>query len=266
MSLEEVEKQIKTIQDTINVKQSIIFSNLSKQTEITPFFLNKVSILLESYGQFVGNAKAKHYTYLDDINNIDGIARGYFEDLMTSHNAKTCFKLVSLGVGKISELLQFVKGIELSKPAESIPKAKYEKLVKEDEINKGIIETLIKYKGLPELNELLESARDVKLPVDEHWVLALCSANLIEAVVNKKLDGLEKPTQGNFEKRYKRLAQIIEEKEQRDISQLLPLAIYSGIRHKLDHASHSNRVTPKEAKDISRIVVNLIVELFSSQK
>lgn len=121
---------------------------------------------------------------------------------------------------------------------------------------------MVRFKGLPELNELLETSRNVGLPTDEHWVLALCSANLIEAIVNKKLEELDESTEGNFEKRYKRLAQAIKKKEHRDISQLLPLAIYKGIRNKLDHASHSNRVTPKEAKDISKIVKDLINEVF----
>lgn len=262
MSREEVELQIKEIQRDIDSRWSSEYSGISDQHEITPYFLNKVSNLLEVYGRFLGNAKAKHYAYLDDLNQIHSKVEEYFEGLMSSHNAKTCFKLVSLGIGKISELLQFAQGIETSKPVEGISKAKYEKLKTEDEIKKRTIETLVRYKGLPELNELLESAGDVQLPVDEHWVLALCSANLIEAIVNKKLESFEKLTKGSFQKRYNTLAQTIKEKEGRDISRLLPLAIYDGIRNKLDHASHSNSVTPKEAKDISRIVMNLISELF----
>jgi len=121
---------------------------------------------------------------------------------------------------------------------------------------------MVRFKGLPELNELLETSRNAGLPTDDHWVLALCSANLIEAIVNKKLEELGESTEGNFEKRYKKLAQTIKKKERRDISQLLPLAIYKEIRSKLDHASHSNRVTPKEAKYISKIVKNLIIEVF----
>jgi len=55
---------------------------------------------------------------------------------------------------------------------------------------------------------------------------------------------------------------VIKEKEGKDISQLLPLALYDGIRNKLDHASESNRVTPKEAQDISEWVIKFMKEIF----
>jgi hypothetical protein len=43
--------------------------------------------------------------------------------------------------------------------------------------------------------------------------------------------------------------------------QILPSAIYK-VRNKLDHSSDSNRVTPKEAKDISKMVIELMNEVF----
>ena len=54
---------------------------------------------------------------------------------------------------------------------------------------------------------------------------------------------------------------MIKGKEGRDISQLLPSAVYK-VRTKLDHSSDSNTVTPKEAREISRMVVNFMNEVF----
>ena len=131
--------------------------------------------------------------------------------------------------------------------------------MEKDELKKTV-EIMVQYKGLPELNTLLETAKDNSLPLDEYWVLALCSSNLIEAVVNRKLDKLGEKADGNFEERYKKLCKAIKEKEGRDISQILPSAIYK-VRNKLDHSSDSNRVTPKEAKDISKMVIEFMNEV-----
>jgi hypothetical protein len=142
-----------------------------------------------------------------------------------------------------------------------ISKASYDKLLVEKENLKRTVEIMVQYKGLPELNNLLETAKNNALPLDEYWVLALCASNLIEAVVNKKLEKLGEKAEGNFEDRCKKLCKIIKEKEGRDISQLLPSAVYK-VRNKLDHSSDSNRVTPKEAKDISKMVIEFINEIF----
>jgi hypothetical protein len=48
----------------------------------------------------------------------------------------------------------------------------------------------------------------------------------------------------------------------KDTSQLLPLALYDGIRNKLDHASEANRFSPKEAKAISEWVIKFKKEMF----
>jgi hypothetical protein len=42
---------------------------------------------------------------------------------------------------------------------------------------------------------------------------------------------------------------------------LLPSAVYK-VRNKLDHASDANRVTPKEATDISKMVIDFMNEIF----
>lgn len=108
---------------------------------------------------------------------------------------------------------------------------------------------------------MLETAKNVSLPLDEYWALALCSSNLIEALVNKKLEKLGKKTDGNFEEKYQKLCRVIKEKEGRDISQILPSAIYN-VRNELDHSSDSKRVIPKEAKDISKMVIDFMNEVF----
>jgi len=116
--------------------------------------------------------------------------------------------------------------------------------------------------ALPELGELLDKAKATGLLVGENWVLALCSVNLIESLVNKKLEQLKESTDGSFDIRYKRLISAIKAKEKRDIQQLLPLALYNVIRNKLDHASHTSKVTSKEAKEISNIVISILKDLF----
>ena len=84
---------------------------------------------------------------------------------------------------------------------------------------------------------------------------------LTEAVVNKKLEQLKEKAEVNFEERYKRLFKIIKEKEGRVISQLLPSAVYK-VRNKLDYSSDSNTVTPKEAREIGRMVIDFMNEVF----
>jgi hypothetical protein len=257
MSAKDVREQIKVIQTKMDGSD---YYNV--YDEIRPKFLSDVNLLQQKYGIFLGNVKARHSDYFDKLDAMDRIIGEYFVALIRSSDYRDCFKLVNLASGKISELVSFVEALETIPPQEKVSKESYDKLVSQNkELNKTI-EIMVKYKGLPELNELLENARNIELPTDEYWVLALCSSNLIEAVVNKKLEKLGEKIEGNFENRYKKLCRVINEKEKRDISQLLPLAIYNGIRNKLDHASNSNRVTPKEAKEISVMVKKFIDELF----
>lgn len=257
--IEEIREQINAIHS--GIKEPYHYKSYDA---ITRHFWADVNLLLEKYGRLIGRAKAKYFDHSEEINSIDKKIKEYSELLLRRADADQSLHLANLVTGKISELLSFVEELEASPPKEKVSKVAYDKLLTENEGLKKAIEVMVRFKGLPELNELLEASRNAGLPTDEHWVLALCSANLIEAIVNKKLESLGESTKGAFTQRYRRLVKIIKEKEQRDISELLPLAIYDGIRNKLDHASHSNRVTPEEALDISKIVRNLIDEIFSS--
>jgi hypothetical protein len=78
------------------------------------------------------------------------------------------------------------------------------------------------------------------------------------------LEKLGGKVEGSFEDRYKKLCELMNQKENKHISRLLPSALYKGIRNKLDHASDSNRVTPEEAIRISEIVKDFIHEVFPS--
>jgi len=262
MSAGEVRYQIGQVQKLITDSKSRTFSTAVGKNVITTHFLSGFNLLLQKYGEFIGKAKAKHSDHLEQINEIDGEIKEYFDYLVRTSEAYYSFKLMTLGIRKISEIVSFIEGLETIPPEKKVSRIAYEKMAREKEALEKAIEIMAKFGGRPELNKLLENARDVGLPTDENWVLALCSTNLIEAVVNKKLEQLKAPTEGNFKKKYKRLLNLIKEKEQRDIQQLLPLALYEGIRNKLDHASHTNRVTPKEAKQISKLVIDIITEVF----
>ena len=159
-------------------------------------------------------------------------------------------------------MASFVETIEAEPQEEKVSKAYYDKVLSDKEVLEKTVKLLAQHRGLPELNNLIEHSNTIGIPVDEYWVLALCSSNLIEAVVNKKLETLEEKAEGSFRQRYKKLCKLIKEKEGREIQQLLPTALYDGVRNKLDHASNSNRVTPKEAKDISNFVLEFMKEVF----
>lgn len=259
MSATEVRKQITKIQNSM----SDMYVTYRKDAGyiITYSFLEKVNRLLDSFGAFLGVAKARHIEYLKEIEEWNKKISTYFQAMTKSSESNYSFKLVSLAIGEISGFLSFIEELEAS-PEQKVAISAYNKLVRENEALTKTNEFLVKHRGLPELNELLATGRKIGLPIDEHWVLALSSVNLIESIVNKKLEDLELSTEGNFEKKYRRLAKTIKENEKRDISQLLPLAIYKGIRNKLDHASHANKVTKEEANEICKIVTNLIAEIF----
>lgn len=259
MSAEEIIKQIRLIRQ--KMARGVHYDGYSSFGSVTADFHSDVNYLLSLYGEFLGTAKAKHNEYLNELNKMDNIITEYFQALLSVSEDEHCFKLVNLGSGKISELLSFVNSLEKSPTEEKVSKVSYDKLVIEKEELRRTVEIMVQYKGLPELNNLLETAKNNALPLDEYWVLALCSSNLVEAVVNKKLEKLGEKADGNFEERYKKLCRVIKEKEGRDISQILPSAIYK-VRNKLDHSSDSNRVTPKEAKDISKMVIEFMNEVF----
>jgi hypothetical protein len=253
------------VRDEIRKVQLSMIGDFSHYSvgDVTASFLGSVNLLHQKFGEFVGKAKAKHPEYVDQIDALDSKVGYYFEYLTKSSFYASSFKLVNLAIGKICELLSFIDTIETIPLSETISRKAYDELAEENAALRKTIKVMANFELLPEINELLENARSIELPIDENWVLALCSANLIEAIVNKKLNDLGESCEGSFEARYNRLVKIVKEKEQgRDLQRLLPLAIYKGVRSKLDHASHENQVTPREAKDISRIVIGLMTEVF----
>jgi hypothetical protein len=185
--------------------------------EVTEKFLSDLNLLQQIYGEFVGKAKARHQEYLEELSLVDDGISECFAGLLKSSSSEVCFKLVNLAVGKISELISFVETLDTTPPEEKVSKEAFDKLAKEKEELRKTAEFLVRYKGLPELNTLIDSAKRIGLPVDEHWVLALCSSNLIEAVVNRKLEKLAEKAEGSFRARYQKLCKIIMEKERRDI-------------------------------------------------
>jgi hypothetical protein len=255
MSASDVRERIKELQRAMNSAFA------RRGVTVSSMVIREVNSLLEAYGDFLGKAKARHRGHLEDLKELDDQVEAYFVSFAENSDSGFCHSVVALGVRKISEILSFVEKLD-AVPEEGVPKGLYEKLLEENEANKKVIEILSRVKGIPELNELLEKARKVGIEIDESWALALCSVNLIEAGVNQKLEELKESTEGNFAKRYKRLILAIKTKENRDIQQLLPMALYDGIRNKLDHASHANRVAPKEANEIKKIVINILDDLF----
>ena len=177
-----------------------------------------------------GNAKAKHPEYLNQLSSLDLEVKDYFGAIaIAAARGVTllfCGMLVNSAMGKISEIASSRTSLDSSPMQEKVSKTAYDKLMLEKEELKKTVEIMVQYKGLPELNTLMETAKNYSIAIDEYWVLALCSSNLIEAVVNKKLEKLGEKADGNFEDRYKRLCKVIKEKEGRDISQILPSAIY----------------------------------------
>lgn len=255
MSANEVRNQIEVVR-----KSMTHFSSFSLG-QITNDFLSRVNLLQQKYGAFLGQAKSEHLGYSQELDELAESIETYFALMAKDSDSHFCFKLVNMAIGKISEMVSFVEGLNESKD-NVIAKSAFDDVIKKNEALKQTLEFMVRFKGLPELNELLETAKNSKLDVDEHWVLALCSINLIEASVNKKLEELNISQEGSFEKKYSRLINGVKKKENRDIQQLLPLALYKGVRNKLDHGSHAHKVTPKEAKQISQLVRSLINELF----
>jgi uncharacterized protein YaaN involved in tellurite resistance len=106
-------------------------------------------------------------------------------------------------------------------------------------------------------------SKSCEIRIDENWVLAISSVNLIEAAVNKKLEALGETTDGAFDKRLDRLVEAIKKKENRDIQRMLPKGIYSEVRDKLDHASQKYHPTSSETESIYVTVSNFLKELFN---
>jgi hypothetical protein len=256
MSAENLKAQIRTIREKMTKPRTYNYMG-----DLTGEFFKDINLLQQRYGEFLGNAKAKHQEYLQELSRLDNDITTCFVKLTQVSQTGTIFQILNLAIGRISELMSFVETIESKPPDEQVSKASYDKLLREKEKAENIAEFLVQNKGLPELHRLMEHAKSVGIEIDEYWVLALCSSNLIEAIVNKKLEQLGEKTDGNFEERYKKLCRVIKEKEGKDIHQILPSAVYK-VRSKLDHATHENRVTSKEAENISKVVIEFMNEVF----
>jgi len=257
MTENSLEGQIRSIQ--LGMTTAYIFA---KSGVLPTTFMGQITLLQRLYGEYLGRAKAENPELSSELTAMDKVITEYFQDFARAFNPEDCLKKISIAIGKISELVSFVETSKSNPPKLNVSKEAYDALLREKKEMEKTAEFLFKHGNFPEVSALLETAKDIGLPVDEPWVLALCSSNLIEAVVNRKLEKLGEKAEGSFRARYQKLCKIIKEKEGRDIQQLLPIALYEGIRNKLDHASDSNRVTPKEAKDISKMVTEFMNEIF----
>jgi hypothetical protein len=199
--------------------------------ELTVGDLGEINLLQQRYGEFLGNAKARHQEYSKQLSILDDDITTCFAKITQFSSYKTIFQILNIAIGKIAELISFVETIESTPLEEKVTKSAYNKFLAEKESLQKTVEIMVQYKGVPELNKLLETAKNNQLPTDEYWVLALCSSNLIEAVVNKKLRELDVKVEGSFKEKYRKLCSAIKEKEGTNISQLLPLALYDGIRN-----------------------------------
>jgi len=184
-----------------------------------------------------------------------------FEGLLETSMADKCFQFTNLAIGKISQLIAYTQTLE-ALPKDVVPKALFDQAVIEKEQIEKTAKFLAMCGNMPEINSLIENGCKIGLPIDKHWVLALCSVNLIEATVNLKLEKMGLKAEGSFKEKYRKLCSLIKEQEHRELFQLLPTALYDGVRNKLDHASNSNRVTEKEAKEINRFVMRFIGQVF----
>ena len=130
MTVEEIRAQIKRIQNLIDDYDSYSFDRILGDYRVTPKFMNAVSLLFSKYGSFVGEVKAKYPEYLEEIEKIDKLIGSYFEYLTRSSKRDYSFKLVTLAIGKISELISLIETIETHPPKEKVSKAAYERLIK----------------------------------------------------------------------------------------------------------------------------------------
>jgi hypothetical protein len=253
-------KIVRNVMSQISASMGSYSGGYWDASEITEKFLQDVSLLQQQYGAYIGEVRAKHSDYWEELNKFDQRIEECFAALVRTSNHKDCFKVVNVAMQIISQVVSFGETLEALPEGQKVTKQAYEKVLDENKaLNKAI--EIVRSVGHPELNSLLEKARRVGLETDETWVLALCSSNLIEEVVNKKLEELNGKVEGDFKNRYNKLCELVKSKEGRDISRLLPLALYNGVRNKLDHAT-PNKVTPKEAKDISEFVRKFIDEIF----
>jgi len=261
MSVEEVRKAISSVQSAMTDRRSYYYED--NDQVVSSYYLATISSLTRSYGQYIGKGKAANPTYIDEINKLDEKITEYLELFVKSKRTDYCFKLTNLLINKISEILFFIENLDNIPIKEMVLKSDYKELLLEKKGIEIALEHMSKYRGDPKLEDLLLKTRSIGIPLDEHWVLSLCSVNLMEALVNRKLDQLGVDSGGSFKQKINRLSDEIKKRENRDISNLVPRALYDGIRNKLDHASDKNIITYQEALHISDIVMQLLDELFS---
>lgn len=261
LSAGDVRVQINRIRDNMEGSHQLHYINFNNN--VTNYFLSDVNRLMQVYGEFIGKSKAKYPEYFTELNSINDDVTTCFVNIVGSLTSETCYKLLNLAIGKMSEAISYVEGLESNQSKETVSKAYFDKLLNEKEQLEKTAKLLAQYRGIPEVNSLIEKARGIGLPIDENWVLALCALNLIEATVNMKLEQLGLKAEGQFKEKYRKLSASIKEKENRDIFQLLPTALYDGVRNKLDHASNCNKVTENEAKEINKLVIGFMEEVFA---
>ena len=164
MSVGNVRVQINNIRK--NMTASFMYYDLNSR--INERFLRDILLLQQAYGEFLGNAKAKHQEYWKQISELDNNITDCFAELTAPSHYTRCFSITNLAVGKISEMLSFVETLESTPAEDKVSKAAYDKLLREKEAAEKTAKFLVQYKGLPELHVLIENAKTVGISIDEN--------------------------------------------------------------------------------------------------
>lgn len=97
--------------------------------------------------------------------------------------------------------------------------------------------------------------------IDENTCMCISSLSLLEIAINKKLTDLSEKTEGNFDKRYKRLVEVAGRKEKKKLPTVLPKAMYKA-RSLLLHGGHEIVPTRKESEQIMKWIEDFMIKLF----
>lgn len=97
--------------------------------------------------------------------------------------------------------------------------------------------------------------------LDEMACMCIASLGFLEIGMNRKLTDLGESTEGNFDKRYSRLVEVVKEKERRSLPAVLPQAMYKA-RSLLLHAGHTKNPTEKESEQIMQWIEDFLIKLF----
>lgn len=114
------------------------------------------------------------------------------------------------------------------------------------------------------LGDLITKCNQAGIAIDNDWIASIAALNIMEAALNKKLEGFGDQIEGDFTKKLDRVVLLIKQKEKRKIQRMLPESLYKGPRNKLDHASHKYAPTPTETKNIIKNVTDFLNDLFPS--